>query len=322
MNGLQLIAAAALAGMAVAAAIGVLLPRRDARRARVALLLAGAAPAGAPPEAEAGEAVDARPAARLLPREIVAGLRRLGLSFEDLDGALRPWHMALAGTAAAAAALLLLAGLLHLPWWAAIAAALPAALGGVWLAFRTARERRRARFLDHFPDAIDLIVRGVKAGLPVVEAIMAVGRDVPGPVGLEFRRIADQLGLGLPLEQALWQSAARVGVADFRIFVVSLSLQRETGGSLAETLSNLGGVIRRRKELRLKTKALSAEARASALVISALPFLAGGALFLISPNYARRFLADPRGGYLLAGALAELGLGIGIMRLLIKWSVR
>ena len=196
-------------------------------------------------------------------------------------------------------------------------------LGGVWLTFVGFRARRRAnRFGNHFSEAVMLMVRGLKSGLPVTETFQVVGAEVPDPVGFEFRPgqrpdpPRPSAGAG-----ALGCGAARRH-AELESLVVTLSIQRETGGNLAEILSNLGGVIRRRKELRLKTKALSAEARASALVISALPFLAGGALFLISPNYARRFLADPRGGYLLAGALAELGLGIGIMRLLIKWSVR
>jgi Flp pilus assembly protein TadB len=185
-----------------------------------------------------------------------------------------------------------------------------------------ARERRRARFLDHFPDALDLIVRAVRAGLPVVEALLAVGRDVPEPVGGEFRHVSDQLQIGIPLEDALWQAADRLGIADFRIFVVSLSLQQETGGTLAEALNNLASVIRQRKGLRLKAKALSAEAKASALVISALPFFAGGALCIVNPDYVARFVSDPQGGYLLGAALAQITLGILVMRFLIKRSVR
>jgi Flp pilus assembly protein TadB len=315
----SLVAAAALAAVSAAAALGLLVGTGGDRRAtRIAALVADAAPVATAADADAAMAVPGERSRH--PASAMLG--RVGFSFADTGNDLRPWHVATAGLAAAGASATFLRLLLHLPWWIVAADLAPSALTGAWLAFRFARSRRRARFLDHFPDAIDLVARAVRAGLPLTTAVISVGRDVPDPVGEEFRLITDQLHLGVTFEEALWRSSARIGLADFRIFVVSLSLQRETGGSLAETLANLSAVIRRRKELRLKTKALSAEARASALVISALPFVAGAALAVINPDYARRFVTDPRGGYLLGGALAEIMVGIGIMTVMIKRSVK
>lgn len=313
---LPMLGGSALVAVATLAAGFLLVPRKDPRRERIAALLQ-AAPAGtdaaAPPPTTS-------PAAA--PSALATAFAKAGLTFADLGGTLRPWHVACAAAAAAVAGWLFLTLLLHLAAWVAGLAALAAGAGGAWFCFKTARARRRARFLEHFPDAIDLVARAVRAGLPVIEAISAVARDVPGPAGEEFGEIANQLKVGVAFDEALWHTAEHVGLADFRIFAVSLSLQRETGGGLSETLANLAGVIRRRKELRLKTKALSAEARASAMVISALPFVAGGALAMTNPEYFGRFFSDPNGGYMLGAALAAITGGNLIMRVMIKRSVR
>jgi tight adherence protein B len=145
-----------------------------------------------------------------------------------------------------------------------------------------AQSRYRNRFLDVFPDALDLVRRGVKAGLPVNEALTVAGREIADPVGSEFRRALDQVQIGMHMIDALQQTSDRVRVPDFRFLVVALALQQKTGGSLAETLGNLSGVIRARKALRLKARALSAEAKASAAVLAILPFVVGGAMYLMN----------------------------------------
>jgi tight adherence protein B len=161
-------------------------------------------------------------------------------------------------------------------------------LGGVAAAaapvllLRNAQSRYKRRFLDVFPDALDLVRRGVKAGLPVNEALATAGREIADPVGSELRRALDQVQIGVQMIDALQQISNRVRLADFRFMVVALAMQQKTGGSLAETLANLSAVIRTRKALHLKARALSAEARASAAVLAALLFLVGGAMYVMN----------------------------------------
>src|SRR6516165_8104620 len=138
-----------------------------------------------------------------------------------------------------------------------------------------------------------------QGGLPVPEAMELVTREIRPPVGAEFRRLLDELRIGTAMEEALQRAADRVRVPDFRFFVVSLLLQSQTGGGIAETLSNLSTIIRQRKALRLKARALTAEARASGAVVAALPFVAGGGLFLINHELMSVLFVDPRGRLML-----------------------
>src|SRR5262249_28054253 len=141
------------------------------------------------------------------------------------------------------------------------------------------------KFTKLFPEAIGLMVRGIKSGLPIAETFVIVGQEVPDPVGEEFRRVSDQIRLGQQIEQALWDSAKRVGTPEVQFLVVSLSVQKETGGNLAETLENLDTILRRRRQMKLKIRAMSSEARASAAIIGALPFIMLGVLAGLNPEY-------------------------------------
>src|SRR3546814_6834106 len=132
--------------------------------------------------------------------------------------------------------------------------------------------KRQDKFLAIFPEAIDLIVRGLKSGLPVTESINAVGREMDDPIGTEFRRIGDDIRFGKTMTEALWAATDRLSVAEFKFFVISLSVQQETGGNLAETLGNLSGILRSRQQMKLKVRAMSSEGRASAMIIGSLPF--------------------------------------------------
>ena len=181
--------------------------------------------------------------------------------------------------------------------------------------------RRQKRFLSLFPEAIDLIVRGLKSGLPVTESIKNVGSEMPDPIGVEFRRIADELRFGQTLEEALAASAKRLDIAEFQFFVISLSVQRETGGNLSETLENLSLILRRRKQMRQKVRALSSEARASAMIIGSLPFLCFAAIFALAPDYASLLIDDPRGNNIVAAAFASMSLGAGIMIRMAKFEI-
>ena len=146
---------------------------------------------------------------------------------------------------------------------------------------RFAQLRYQRRFLDAFPDAIDLIVRAVKAGLPALDAIDLAAREVAAPVGTEFQKVLDDTRIGVAMADALNHAADRIRVPDFRFFVASIVLQRRTGGGLAETLVNLSTLIRQRRTLRLKARALTAESKASATLISIMPFVAGAGLYLV-----------------------------------------
>jgi tight adherence protein B len=198
----------------------------------------------------------------------------------------------------------------------AAAAAAPAVL------LRLAQSRYQRRFLDVFPDALDLLGRAVTAGLPVADAMEVAAREIPPPVGIEFERTLDEMRIGVEQQEALERTAERVRVPDFRFYIVALALQRRTGGSLAETLGNLSNLIRRRKEIRLKTRALTAESRTSATVLAIIPFVFMALLSLINPALFSTLLDDPRGRFMLALALIGIVTGIAVMFWMIRRSLR
>ena len=166
------------------------------------------------------------------------------------------------------------------------------------------------------------MVRAVKAGLPVLDAMVSVGNEIRDPVGVVFRDAIDEMRIGADIETVLQRTADRIRVPDFRFFVVALALQRRTGGSLADTLANLAYVIRRRKELRLKARALSAESKAAATVLSSLPVITIGALMLFNPKAVQTLFIDRRGNIFLGLGILSLGTGIMVMRTIIKRSLR
>jgi tight adherence protein B len=201
---------------------------------------------------------------------------------------------------------------------AAAAAGLAVAAGFL----RLAQSRYRSKFLDAFPDALDLICRAVKAGLPVFDSMEVAAHEVRPPVGEELQRTLEEIRIGVDIDEALQHTAERIRVPDFRFFAVSLKLQRRTGGSLAETLSNLSRIIRRRREIRLKANALTSEAKASAAVLGLLPFVIGGGLFFINRDLMRVMLVDPRGRFMLGVAFLSVVTGIIVMTLIIRKSLR
>jgi tight adherence protein B len=187
---------------------------------------------------------------------------------------------------------------------------------------RFAQLRYQRRFLDVFPDAIDLIVRAVKAGLPALDAIDLAAREIAAPVGTEFQKVLDDTRIGVAMADALNRAADRIRVPDFRFFVASIVLQRRTGGGLAETLVNLSTLIRQRRTLRLKARALTAEAKSSAAVISIMPFVAGAGLYLVKPDMMALLFVDHRGRFMLGVAIVSLLLGIATMGAIIRRTLR
>ncbi|TZG29673.1 type II secretion system F family protein [Sphingomonas montanisoli] len=182
-------------------------------------------------------------------------------------------------------------------------------------------KRRLNGFVSRFPDAIELLVRGLRAGLPISETIGAVGAEIEGPVGEEFRTVADRMKIGRTMEGALQDTADRIGTAEFQFFVITLAIQRETGGNLAETLSNLADVLRKRMQMKLKISAMSSESKASAYIIGALPFVVFGLISFISPNYMGGFFHDTR--LMIAGGVGLIWMSIGafIMREMINFEI-
>ncbi len=180
---------------------------------------------------------------------------------------------------------------------------------------------RMKKFIAIFPDAIDLIVRGLKSGLPVAESINAVGAEMADPVGHEFRLAADNIKFGMPLEEALWDVSARLDTQEFKFFIISLSVQRETGGNLGETLGNLSEILRRRRQMSLKIKAMSSEARASAYILGSLPFIMFGIIFMLNPGYETELFTDPRGRVMLGAGLLTMLMGIVVMAKMVKFEI-
>lgn len=172
--------------------------------------------------------------------------------------------------------------------------------------------RRINKFTAILPDAIDLLVRGLRSGLPISECIASVGREVADPVGVEFRAVAEGVRLGQTLEDALWDTAERLDTAEFKFFVISLAVQKETGGNLAETLGNLSEILRKRKQMKLKIKAMSSEARASAYILGSLPFIMLGIISVLNTEYAMTLFTEPRG---------RVAAGVGFGMMLVGWGV-
>jgi tight adherence protein B len=181
--------------------------------------------------------------------------------------------------------------------------------------------RRVAGFIGLFPEAIDLMVRALRSGLPISEAVIMASHEIGDPIGAEFRTIEAGMRLGRDLESLLWDIAKRIDAPEFRFFIIALSVQRETGGNLAETLSNLADVLRRRRTMRLKARAMASEARASTAILGSLPILVTIILFLTSPGYIMPLFADVRGLMLVGLALGMLGTGIFIMVRMAKFEI-
>jgi tight adherence protein B len=197
---------------------------------------------------------------------------------------------------------------------------------GIWVGLSrfvfTAIHRRRADALyRQLPDALGMVVRAVRAGIPVVEALRTVSREVPDPTGNEFQRLSDQLAIGIPMEEALKRLARRSGLPEYRFFAVALTLQNSAGGNLTETLDNLADVVRKRVATRQRGHALASQARASAYVLSAVPIFAATALLVINPGYVLLLFQDPRGNMVLLAAIASLATGLGTMKAIIRRSL-
>ncbi len=182
-------------------------------------------------------------------------------------------------------------------------------------------KRRMTRFTSQFADAMDVIVRGIKSGLPVHECLKIIAKESSDPLGPEFNRLVENVGMGLALDQSLERMQDRMDTNELRFFAIVMNVQQRVGGNLAEALGNLSSVLRARKLMREKVKALSSEATASAAVIAVLPPGVVGMISITSPAYMLPMFHDSRGHLMLIGAGLWMGLGIFIMRRMINFKM-
>jgi len=189
--------------------------------------------------------------------------------------------------------------------------------------------KRIKKFTVNFPDALELMVRGLRSGLPIAETLNVVASEIPGPVGEEFRLVTERIKIGRTMDQALAETAERLGTAEIQFFSITLNIQRETGGNLAETLANLANVLRQRAQMKLKIKAMSSEAKASAWILGSLPFIVFALISWLNFSYmASFFTPDPNGLFGLSlmqvvgiGGMCWMGIGVFIMAQMINFEV-
>lgn len=181
-------------------------------------------------------------------------------------------------------------------------------------------KRRQAKFIDEFANAIDVIVRGVKSGLPLNECLGVIARESPSPIREEFKEVVDQQRVGVPLSDCFERMMGRMPLAEVKFFAIVISIQQQAGGNLSEALGNLSGVLRDRKRLQMKVAALSAEAKASAMVLGALPFIVMTMVYITTPNYIGLLFATKVGIFMLICAAVWMLFGILVMRKMINFK--
>jgi len=179
---------------------------------------------------------------------------------------------------------------------------------------------RRKKFSSHFADAVDVIVRGIKSGLPVHDCLKIIARESPAPLGPEFQNLVEGMGVGLTLPQALDKMYERMPTPELKFFAIVIGIQQKTGGNLAEALSNLTTVLRARKMMGEKIKALSSEATASAGIIGSLPPAVMILVSITTPSYMGRLFTDPRGQFMLLIAVLMMSLGVFVMKRMISFK--
>ena len=182
-------------------------------------------------------------------------------------------------------------------------------------------KKRTTNFNAKFPDAIELLVRGLRSGLPVAETLGVVATEVPGPVGEEFKSVVERIKIGRTMEESLQVTADKLGTPEFQFFVITLAIQRETGGNLAETLSNLSDVLRKRAQMKLKIKAMSSESKASAYIVGSLPFIVFLMIMWMNPGYVGGFFTDERLIVTGIGGLVWMSIGGFIMAKMVSFEI-
>jgi tight adherence protein B len=184
--------------------------------------------------------------------------------------------------------------------------------------FNGVESKRRSKLLLQFPDALAMIVRSIRVGVPVIDAVRNVSLSAPNPTSGEFNRLVEQIAVGTPLDEAVTELAQRTGLAEYRFFATALSLQTQTGGTLSETLENLADVIRKRAALKARGHAMTAEARTSSAILAMLPIVTGVMLYFLNPSYIMMLFSDATGKEFFSAAVISLILGMLAIRAIIK----
>jgi tight adherence protein B len=182
-------------------------------------------------------------------------------------------------------------------------------------------KRRVARFIEEFPGSVDIIIRGIKAGLPVADCFRMIATEAAEPVRSEFRQIVESQTIGLSIGEATERFAERMPVAEASFFSIVISLQEKSGGNLSEALGNLAGVLRERKKMKAKVRAMSAEAKASAGIIGSLPFLVGLAVWFTNQPYMAVLFNTTVGNVIIAASLLWMAVGVFIMKNMIDFEI-
>lgn len=314
----------AVAGLGLAFAGG----GSSAAAVKRAQAVAGQARPGAPAKA-ARKAVDASPDARR--KQLLKQLKeaeqkerkaRVTLAARlrqaDVGTSEQAFYVASAVVGLTALALALL---LQRPLWMAAGLGFAAGFGlPRWVLGFMATSRQKA-FGAHFADAMDVIVRGIRSGLPIHDCLKIIARESPAPLAPEFQRLVENLAMGLTMEQAMERMFERMPTPEVRFFAIVLAIQSKAGGNLGEALGNLSTVLRARKMMREKVKALSGEAVASAGIIGSLPPLILIAVSVLSPDYMSLMFTDPRGHLALMVGAGLMGVGILVMRKMIAFKI-
>ena len=198
-------------------------------------------------------------------------------------------------------------------------------IGGplIWLlltnmVFKWFSNRRNSRLLEQFPDALATVVRCVRVGIPMGEALRTVARDAQEPTKAEFTILADKVSIGIPLDVSLRELSTRIKLTEYQFFATALTLQARSGGGITQTLETLAEVIRKRVGLKARGYALTAEARMSAMILSVLPFVAGGAIFVMQRSYMSLLFTTSKGEAVLGAAILLMGMGIGTIQFMIN----
>ena len=182
------------------------------------------------------------------------------------------------------------------------------------------KKRRETKFLNAFPDSVDIIVRGVKAGLPLLDCLKMITLEAPEPVKSEFRAIVETQAIGMPLGEACGKLYEQMPVPEANFFGIVISIQQRAGGNLAEALGNLSRVLRDRKKMKAKIQAMSMEAKASASIIGALPIAVMTLVYITSPNYISLLWTEPLGRVMLACSVAWMAMGVMVMKKMINFD--
>jgi tight adherence protein B len=188
-----------------------------------------------------------------------------------------------------------------------------------WL-LRYLKKRRESKFLNAFPDAVDIIVRGVKAGLPLLDCLKMITIDSPEPVKSEFRTIVETQAIGIPLGEACAKLYEQMPVPEANFFGIVIAIQQKAGGNLSETLGNLSRVLRDRKKMKAKIQAMSQEAKASAAIIGALPIAVMTLVYITSPQYISLLWTEQLGHLMLAGSAVWMAMGVLVMKKMINFD--